>query len=69
MASVAGKEVVKEHAQWRHSDMKDKIYSLIRKDHGASFISGGGDPVLSAGVAEECNRDLTEGDLTESDER
>ena len=63
LASVAGKEVVK----W-HSDMKEKIETHTRKDPGASCISDGGGPVLSAWVAEACNRGLGQ-ELTEEGER
>ena len=53
---VANKKVVKKHAQWRRSDMGEKMEMQTRKDPGASFVMGGGGPVLSAWVAEECNR-------------
>ena len=36
------KEVVKEHAQWRQPEMKEKIDTQTRTDHGARFLVGGG---------------------------
>ena len=56
MAFAADEEAAEEHAQWWHSDMKEKIDTHPRKDPGASFIMDGGGPALYAWVAEECGR-------------
>ena len=61
-------EVVKEHAQWRHSDMKEKIDTQTREGPGASLVMDGGGPVLAASFAEECNR-VSGQELVEADER
>ena len=50
------KEEMTGHAQWRRSDMRDKIDAQTRKDPGALFAMDGGWPVLSARVAEERKR-------------
>ena len=55
-ASVADKEMVKKHAQWRHADMMGNIDAQTHKHPGAPFNKGGGGPVLFAWAAEECNR-------------
>ena len=55
-AFVADKEVAKEHARRRRSDMRGKIDSQTRKGPGASYIVDGEGPILSPWVAEECNR-------------
>ena len=68
LAFFADKEVVKEHAQRWRSDMREKIDAQTRKDPGVSFVMGGGVPVLSAWVAEECSRVLGQ-ELTEAQER
>ena len=41
MAFVAVEVVAKEHAQWRHSDMKEKSDTQTREDPGASFVIDG----------------------------
>ena len=46
----------KEVAREREKVMKDKIDTQTRMDPGASLTADGGGPVLSAWVAEECNR-------------
>ena len=56
LAVVTDRDAAKEHAQWLRSDMKDKIDTRTREDPGASFVMGGGGPVVSAWVAEACNR-------------
>ena len=56
--SVAENEEVKEHAQWWHRGMKDKIDAQSRKDLIAPFVIDRQGSVLSAGVAEERNREL-----------
>ena len=48
--------------------MKEKIDTQTPKDPGASFAMDGVEPVLSAWVAEECNRVSTR-KLTEVEER
>ena len=48
--------------------MKEKNETRNSKDPGASFILDGGGPVLSAWVAEACNRGLVQ-ELTEEGER
>ena len=42
LAFAMDKGVAKEHAQWRRSDMKDKIVTQTRKDPGISSVMGGG---------------------------
>ena len=68
LALVVSKEVAKERAQWRRSDVKDKIDAQTRMDPGASLVLGSGGPALYAWVAEECNRILGQA-LTEYAER
>ena len=68
LSSVADKDVVKGHAQWWRSDMKEKVDAQTRKDPGTSFARDGGGPVLSAWVAAICNRALGQ-ELTEAAER
>ena len=59
---------MKQHAQWWRSDMKDKICTQTRKDSGASFLTDGWGPALSARVAEECNR-ISGQKMAEAEER
>ena len=61
-------DVAKEHAQWWHPDMTEKIDTQTRKNPGASFIMNGAGPALSAKAAEECNR-VVGRELTEGGER
>ena len=50
-ALVADMEVVEGHAQWRHSEMEDKIDAQSGKDPGRLRVLAGGGPALSARVA------------------
>ena len=68
LAFATDEDVVKGHAQWWRSDTKEKIDTQNRKDLGASFAMGGGGPVLSAWVAEKCNRAPGQ-ELAEAEER
>ena len=63
-----GKGVVKDRAQWRQPEMKEKIDTLARMDPGAPLMVDGGGPVLSPRVAEKRNRTLRQ-ELTEGEER
>ena len=58
LAFVTDKHVVKGHAKWWRSDMKDKVDTQARKDLGAPFGMDGGVPVLSASVAGGRNRSV-----------
>ena len=42
VALATEKEVAKEHAQWRQSDMKNKIDTQTRMEPGASFVLDAG---------------------------
>ena len=42
VAFVTDQEVVKEHAQWRRSDTKEKIETKTRMDPAASSVLDGG---------------------------
>ena len=68
LAFFVDKEVVKGHAQWWRSEMKEKIDTQTRKGSGAPFLLGDGGPVLSLGVSGECCPGLGQ-DLTEERER
>ena len=48
-AFVADKEVVKGHAEWRHSDMEEKIDSQTRKVPGARFFGRRGAGIFCVG--------------------
>ena len=58
VAFVMDKDVATGHAQWWRSHMKEKVDTQTRKDPGASFVMHGGEPVLTAWVAERYNRNL-----------
>ena len=68
LAFVMGKEVVKEHAQWRQSELEEKIDTQNRLDPGASVFLDGGGPSLSAWVAGARNRILIQ-ESPEGEER
>ena len=57
-AFIAEKEGVMECAEWRHTKMKEKLDTQLRKAPSAPFVNGGGGSVLSASVSEERNRVL-----------
>ena len=48
--------------------MREKVDTQTRMDPGASSVLGGGESVLSAWVAEECNR-VAGQELTEVEDR
>ena len=56
LAFVTDKDVAKEHARRRRSDMTEKIDTQTRQDRGASFVMDRGGPVLSGQVAEAHTR-------------
>ena len=68
LAFVMDEEAAKEHAQWRQLELKEKIDTQIRLAPGAWVFVDGGEPVLSARVAEERDRILGQ-ELTECGER
>ena len=53
LAFVMDKDVANEHAPRRRSDMREQIGAQTRKDPGASVVTDGGGPVLSARVTEK----------------
>ena len=59
---------MKGHAQWWHSELKEKIDTQTRKDPGMPPAMGGGGPVLSEWVADERNHVLGR-ELTEEEDR
>ena len=61
-------EAAEGHAQWWHSDMKEKIGTQARKEPGAPFIMESGGPVLPALAPEKCHRALRQA-LTEEVDR
>ena len=67
-AFVAGKEVVQQHAQWRHCAMKARIDTQSREDPSVPSVIDGGGSVLTARVATKRNRVLRQ-ELTEAEGR
>ena len=60
--------MVKEHAQSRQPEMKEKMDTRTRMDPGAPLMVNGGGLALFASVAAECNR-ISGQELTEEAER
>ena len=54
LASVADKEAVKEHAEWRHTEMKSRLGTLPQVDPSESAVA------TSVWVAEKRNRILSQ---------
>ena len=50
MAVVSDKDAVKEQAQWRRSDLKERIDAQTREDPGASYVMDGGDRFVLRGL-------------------
>ena len=61
VACLAGKEVVKGHAQWRNPDLK------ARRDATPASPVEGVNAAITARIAEECDRVLGQ-ELTEEEE-